>query len=174
MTKFRLDDMTLKDVKELYNKMFSSLIDKDILDKKYNEYLKKYNEMKQAEQNGYTVPNSRGRKFNYLRNILYGWYIEDLFYILIKKNPNVLSVEMSGNDSEHTFIYNDDEKKVYIAGSKTTIPDYLITMKNGSKVYLELKTSATEVYTIKIGNVKQLQKIMGYTNIYGMIIMIEI
>ncbi len=174
MAKLRLDDMSIEDVRKLYNKMFSDLIDKDTLDKIYNEYLEKYNRMKQAEKDGYTAPSGMGRRYNYLKNLLYGWYIEDLFYILIKKNPMVLSVEMTGNDSEHTFIYDDVEKKISIAGSKTTIPDYLITMKDNSKVYLELKTAAAEVYSIKIGNVKQLQKTMGSTNIYSMIIMIDL
>lgn len=174
MAKLRLDDMTLEDVKKLYDKMFSELIDKETLNRIYNEYLEKYNKMKQAEKQGYAAPTAMGRRYNYLKNLLYGWYIEDLFYILIKKNPMVLSVEMTGNDSEHAFVYDDIEKKVSIAGAKTTIPDYLITMKNGSKVYLELKTAAAEVYSIKIGNVKQLQKTMGSTNIYSMIIMIDL
>lgn len=174
MAKLRLDDMTLDDVKILYDKMFSDLIDKETLDKIYNEYLKKYNKMKQAETNGYAAPSAMGRKYNYLKNMLYGWYIEDLFYILINKNPLVSSVEMTGDDKEHEFIYDDINKKVSIAGNKTTIPDYLITMKNGTKVYLELKTAAAEVYSIKIGNVKQLQKTMGSTNIYSMIIMIDL
>lgn len=174
MSKIRLDDITLEDVKELYNPMFSNLIDKKVLDKVYNEYLEKYNKMIQSEKAGYSAPSAMGRKYNYLKNMLYGWYIEDLFFILIKKNPKVLSVEMTGNDSEHKFIYDDIERKISIAGSKTTIPDYLITMKNKEKVYLELKTSAAEVYSIKIGNVKQLQKTMGSTNVYSMIIMIDL
>ena len=174
MAKLRLDDMTIEDVKKLYDKMFCDLIDKETLDKIYNEYLEKYNRMKQAEKDGYTAPSAMGRRYNYLKNMLYGWYIEDLFYILIKKNPMIASVEMTGNDSEHTFVYDAVEKKVSIAGSKTTVPDYLITMKNGSKVYLELKTAAAEIYSIKIGNVKQLQKTMGSTNIYSMIIMIDL
>ena len=174
MTKLRLDDMTLETVKELHDKMFCNLIDKDALNIIYNEYLEKYNKMKQAEKDGYEAPSAMGRKYNYLKNMLYGWYIEDLFYILIKKNPMVLSVEMTGNDSKHEFIYDAVNKKISIAGSKTTIPDYLITMKDGAKVFLELKTAAAEVYSIKIGNVKQLQKTMGSTNIYSMIIMIDL
>ena len=174
MEKLRLDDMTLEDVKELYDKMFCKLIDEKTLNKIYNEYLEKYTEMKQAEKEGYSAPSAMGRRYNYLKNMLYGWYIEDLFYILIKKNPKVLSVEMTGNDYEHKFIYDRTKKKVSIAGTKTTIPDYLITMKNGTKVYLELKTAAAEVFSIKIGNVKQLQKTMGSTNIYSMIIMIDL
>lgn len=174
MTKLRLDDMTLDNVRELYNKMFGNLIDKNTLDKVYNKYLEKYNRMKKAENDGYSAPSAMGRRYNYLKNMLYGWYIEDLFYVLIKKNPMVLSVEMTGNDSEHAFVYDDFEKKISISGLKTTIPDYLITMKNGSKVYLELKTAAAEVYSIKIGNVKQLQKTIGFTNIYSMIIMIDL
>jgi len=174
MTKLRLDDMTIETVKELYDKMFCNLIEQDTLDNIYNTYLEKYNKMKQAEKDGYKAPSAMGRKYNYLKNMLYGWYIEDLFYILIKKNPMVLSVEMTGNDSKHEFIYDTVKKKISIAGSKTTIPDYLITMKDGAKVYLELKTAAAEVYSIKIGNVKQLQKTMGKTNIYSMIIMIDL
>lgn len=174
MAKLRLDDMTLDDVKELYDKMFKNIIDVSTLNRVYNEYLIKYNEMLQAEKDGYAAPSAMGRRYNYLKNMLYGWYIEDLFYILIKSNPEVLSVEMTGNDSEHSFIYDHVEKKVSIAGTKTTIPDYLITMRNGSKVYLELKTAAAEVFSIKIGNVKQLQKTMGSTGIYSMIIMIDL
>ena len=170
----RLDDMTISDVKELYDKMFNNLIDTKTLNNTYIGYLEKYNKMKMAEKKGYSVVNSMGRKFNYLKNILYGWYIEDLFYILIGKNPLVLSIEKTGNDSEHLFIYDDKDKKIRIKGLKTTIPDFLITMKNGKKVYLELKSSAVEVYSIKAGNVKQLQKTMGTTGIYSMIIMIDL
>ena len=38
MAKLRLDDMTIEDVKKLYDKMFCDLIDKETLDKIYNEY----------------------------------------------------------------------------------------------------------------------------------------
>lgn len=174
MDKIRLDDMTIQDVQKMYNRMFDGIIEKSELDKVYKEYEIKYNEMKTAEQNNYSAPSAMGRKYNYLKNMLYGWYIEDLFYILIKKNPLVEKIEMTGNDSEHLFIYNHELKKVSIAGAKTTIPDYLITMKNGKKVYLELKTAAAQVFSIKIGNVNQLQKTMGSTNIYSMIIMIDL
>lgn len=174
MKKIRLDDMTLDNVRDLYNEMFDDLIDDDTKRKIYNIYLEKYNKMEQAEKDGYAPPSAMGRKYNYLKNMLYGWYIEDLFFVLIKKNPKVLSVEMTGNDSKHSFIYNNIEKKISVEGNKTTIPDYLITMKNGDKIYLELKTAAAEVYSIKNGNVKQLQKTMGTTNIYSMIIMIDL
>lgn len=174
MAKIRLDDMTIEQVRDLYNPMFNHLIKKEILDEIYNEYLVKYNEMKFAEENGYTPPSGMGRKFNYLRNILYGWYIEELFFLLIKENPNVKKVEYSGNDAQHTFIYDHKNKKVTIAGTKTTNPDFLITLITGVKLYMELKTAAAEVYSIKVGNVKQLYKTMGYTNIYSMIIMVDL
>lgn len=172
--KIRLDDMTIDDVKILYNAMFNDLIDTEKLDEVYEIYLVKYSEMKAFEENGYQAPSGMGRKFNYLKNMLYGWYIEDLFYILLNKNPRVLTVELTGDDSTHNFIYDHENKTVKIEGEKTTNPDYLITLNSGKKIYLELKTAAAEVYSIKIGNVKQLQKTMGFTSIYSMIIMIDL
>lgn len=65
MSKIRLDDMTIEEVRELYNPMFVELIDSVTLDKIYKEYLYKYNEMKTAEKNGYDAPSGMGRKFNY-------------------------------------------------------------------------------------------------------------
>lgn len=174
MAKIRLDDMSIEDVRKLYEPMFQDLLEQNLLDSVYQEYQQKYEEMLDAEAKGYSAPSAMGRRYMYLKNMLYGWYIEDLFFEVIKKNPNVLKVEQTGNDSEHLFIYDHDKKKVTIAGSKTTIPDFLITMNNGKQVYLELKTAAAEVYSIKIGNVKQLQKTMGSTNIYSMIIMIDL
>lgn len=174
MAKIRLDDMTITEVRDLYNPMFEELIDKFKLDEIYNNYLIKYNEMKDAETSGYTAPSGLGRKFNYLKNMLYGWYIEDLFYILIKQNPNVKDIEFTGNDAEHNLKYDHINKKVTIGGTKTTNPDFLITLNSGVKIYLELKTAAAEVYSIKAGNVKQLHKTMGYTDIYSMIIMVDL
>ena len=174
MAKIRLDDMTIEEVRNLYNTMFNSLISQDVLENIYKGYLKKYNEMKVAEKNGYDAPSGMGRRFNYLKNILYGWYIEDLFFLLIKQNPNVREVEFTGNDAEHKLKYDHENKKVTIGGTKTTSPDFLITLKSGTQIYLELKTAAAEVYSIKVGNVKQLQKTMGYTDIYSMIIMVDL
>lgn len=174
MKNIRLDDMTIKDVKELYDPMFNNLISQDILDNVYNKYLFKYNEMKEAEKNGYDAPSGMGRKFNYLKNILYGWYIEELFFLLIKRNSNVSDVKFTGKDAEHDLKYNHENKKVTIAGIKDTTPDFLITTSSGKKVYLELKTAAKEIYSVKIGNVKQLQKTMGFTDIYSMIIMVDL
>ncbi len=172
--KIRLDDMTIEDVKELYNPMFKDLIEETVLERLYLKYLEKYKEMKVAEKNGYKAPSAMGRKYSYLRNMLYGWYIEDLFYILLQKNPKIESVILSGDDREHKFLYDHENKKIGISGDKTTNPDYLITLKNGEKIYLELKTAVAEVYSIKVGNVKQLQKTMGFTSIYSLIIMVDL
>lgn len=94
--------------------------------------------------------------------------------MLIKQNPNVSSVEFTGNDAEHNLKYDHENKKVTIGGTKTTNPDFLVTLNNGVQIYLELKTAAKEIYSIKVGNVKQLHKTMGYTGIYSMIIMVDL
>lgn len=172
--KIRLDCMTIEQVKKLYNSMFENLIEKDLLDKIFNNYLEKYNEMKKAEQAGYSVLGGMGRGFKYLKNMLYGWYIEDLIFHLIKQNPTVKIIEFTGNDSNHNFIYNIQEKTITVEGNKTTNPDFLVTLNNNIKFYLELKTAAANVFSIKIGNVKKIQKIMGFTDIYSMIIMIDL
>ena len=174
MAKIRLDDMTIGEVRNLYNPMFQNLISEETLDTIYSSYLSKYLEMKEAEKNGYDAPSGMGRRFNYLKNILYGWYIEDLFFLLFQQNPNVKSVEFTGNDAEHQLKYDHENKKISIGGIKTTNPDFLITLKTGTQIYLELKTAASEVYSIKVGNVKQLYKTMGYTDIYSMIIMVDL
>lgn len=173
MSKIRLDDMKIEDVKELYERIFDKYISKKKQEEIYFKYMKKYDEMKLKENEGYKVSNSMGRGFKYLTNVLYGWYIEELFVEVLKNNKNIIKIELTGNDSSHSFIYT-DEKKVKIVGEKTTVPDFLLTLIDGTKIYLELKTSATEVYTIKTGNVEQLQKTMGETNIYSLIVMIDL
>ena len=124
MAKIRLDDMTIGEVRNLYNPMFQNLISEETLDTIYSSYLSKYLEMKEAEKNGYDAPSGMGRRFNYLKNILYGWYIEDLFFLLFQQNPNVKSVEFTGNDAEHQLKYDHENKKISIGGIKTTNPDF--------------------------------------------------
>ena len=115
-----------------------------------------------------------GRGFKYTLAILYGWYIEELIYNLISKNPDVAQIEYTGNDAEHNFIFDEENKLIKIAGEKTTNPDFLITLKDKRKFFIELKTAAAGIFTIKKGNVMQLYKTIATTKIYSIILMIDV
>ncbi len=170
----RLDEMELNEVNKMYDSMFGSLVSKQSYDKAYKSCKKNYKEMQKAVNDKIKPPSSMGRGWKYVRNIIYGWFVEDLFYELLKLNKNIKKIELTGNDKEHKIVYDYTTKKSTIAGAKTTFPDFLITLKNNERIYLELKTAAKEIYSIKIGNVKQLYKTMGESQIFSCIVMIDL
>lgn len=170
----RLDEMELEEVNNVYSAMFKNLVSEESYDEAYKHCLKNYNEMIQAEKSKISPPPSMGRGWKYVKNMIYGWFVEDLFYGLLKLNSNIKDIQLTGNDKEHKVIYNYNTKKSRIAGEKTTNPDFLITLKNNTKMYLELKTAAKGIYSIKTGNVKQLYKTMGESQIFSCIVMLDL
>ena len=170
----RLDEMELNEVDNLCKTMFGNIVSKNSYKKAYESCLNNYNEMIQAENKKISPPPSMGRGWKYVRNMIYGWFVEDLFYELLKINTNIKLIELTGNDKMHKIIYDYKTKKSKIEGEKTTKPDYLITLKNDKKIFLELKTAAKGVYSIKAGNVKQLYKTMGESQIFSCIVMIDL
>lgn len=170
----RLDEMTIDEVNGYYKTIFSSSLSDDEFNKVSNIYTEKYNEAVHYDHIGYKTSGGMGRGFKYTKNILYGWYIEELFYILLNKNKFVKSVEYSGNDADHMLIFDHTNKLIKIAGDKTTNPDFLITLKDDRQFFIELKTAAAGVFSIKQGNVNQLYKTMGFTEIYSVVLMVDI
>lgn len=170
----RLDELELSEVDNMYKLMFGNLISDCDYKKAYELCSVNYSEMIKAENNKIAPPPSMGRGYKYVRNMIYGWFFEDLFYELLKKNKTIKNIELTGNDREHKIIYDYTTKKSKILGEKTTFPDYLLTLNDGNKMYLELKTAAKGIYSIKIGNVKQLYKTMGESQIFSCIIMIDL
>lgn len=171
----RLDEMNIDEVEQYYRNIFEGQLSTNEFDKISSQYRSKYEEVYNAHYNlHYKVSGGMGRGFKYTLAILYGWYIEELIYNLISKNPDVAQIEYSGNDAEHNFIFDEENKLIKIAGEKTTNPDFLVTLKDKRKFFIELKTAAAGIFTIKKGNVEQLYKTIGSTNIYSMILMIDI
>lgn len=171
----RLDEMNIDEVEQYYRNIFEGQLSTNEFDKISSQYRSKYEEVYNAHNNlHYKVSGGMGRGFKYTLAILYGWYIEELIYNLISKNPDVVQIEYSGNDSEHNFIFDDKNKLIKIAGEKTTNPDFLITIKDGRKFYIELKTAAAGIFTIKKGNVMQLYKTLAATRVYSIILMIDV
>ena len=171
----RLDEMNIDEVEQYYRKIFEGQLPKDEFNRISSQYRIKYEEVYDAHYNlHYKVSGGMGRGFKYTLAILYGWYIEELIFNLISKNHNVLEIEYSGNDAEHNFIFDKENKLIKIAGEKTTNPDFLVTLKDGRRFFIELKTAAAGVFTIKKGNVMQLYKTIATTKIYSIILMIDI
>lgn len=171
----RLDEMKFEEVKVYYKKIVSDELSSEIFKSISDLYEKKYNQVYNKHYvEGYKVSGGMGRGFKYILAMLYGWYIEELIFNILLKNIYIQDIEYAGNDSEHEFIFDDVNKKIKIAGEKTTNPDFLITLKNGKKFYIELKTAAAGVFTIKKGNVMQLYKTIATTNIYSIILMVDI
>ena len=170
----RLDEMELDEVNIMYKSMFGSLVPKQSYDKAYKSCKKNYEEMVKAEKDKIKPPSSMGRGWKYAKNMIYGWFVEDLFYELLKLNKNIKKIDLTGNDKEHKIIYDYETKKSIIVGAKTTVPDFLITLSNNKKMYLELKTAAKGIYSIKTGNVKQLYKTMGESQIFSCIVMLDL
>lgn len=171
----RLDEMTINEVENYYKTMFNNILTEDEFEKISTKYKEKYDEVYNYHYiHHFKVNGGMGRGFKYILAILYGWYIEELIFILIKKNNSVKEISYSGNDSEHNFIFDNESKLIKIAGEKTTNPDFLITLKNGYQFFIELKTAAAGIFTIKKGNVMQLYKTVATTQIYSIILMIDI
>ena len=170
----RLDEMELEEVNHLYKTMFGELVPKQSYDCAYKICANNYNEMIEAERNKIKPPSSMGRGWKYVKNLIYGWFVEDLFYELLKQNITIKNIELTGNDREHKISYNYIEKTSKVLGEKTTTPDYLITLNNDRQMFLELKTAAKGIFSIKIGNVKELYKIMGKSQIFSCIIMLDL
>ena len=128
--------MELNEVDSLYRIMFGHIISKSSYKKAYESCLENYNEMIRSENKKINPPPSMGRGWKYVRNMIYGWFVEDLFYELLKLNKNIKLIELTGNDKMHKIIYDYKTKKSKIEGTKTTKPDFLITLNNGEKIFL--------------------------------------
>lgn len=171
----RLDDMDFNEVSLLYKDIFSSLLDikqfndiKNNFNNVYDKYLEYYNK-------GYRSKSTLGRgSLQWGRNIIWGWFIETLLKEILLKNKNIKTVDFVGGDSKHQFIYIDETKTITIQGQKTVEPDFIITLVNNKTFYIELKTAAKEIFTIKKGNVEQLYKTSAYNDKITVILMIDL
>lgn len=172
----RLDEMDLNEVSIKYESIFIKLIGEPTFNKIllkisniYKEYILFINKKYKVKKGTF----GRG-ELKWGRNIIWGWYIELLLKDLLIKNPNIKKIEFTGGDSSHKFNYNQIEKEISIEGTKTTIPDFLITLNNGKEFFLELKTAAVEVFTIKKTNVERLYKEVAYNGKLSLILMIDL
>lgn len=171
----RLDDMDFNEVSLLYKKLFSPLIDITSFDKIKNHFNNIYDKYLEYFNNGYRSKSTLGRgSLQWGRNIIWGWFIETLLKEILLKNKNVKAVDFIGGDSKHQFIYIDETKTITIQGQKTVEPDFIITLKNDKTFYIELKTAAKEIFTIKKGNVEQLYKSSAYNDKITVILMIDL
>lgn len=172
----RLDEMDFNEIKICYKDIFKSLIDpkqfeiiSNKIENQYNEYIEYINIKK------YKSPNTMGRgAIKYGRNIIWGWYIEDLVMLILAKNNQIKSIEKLGGDKSNSFIYDNNERKIKIEGEKTVIPDFKIINTDGVEYCIELKTAAKEVFTIKQGNIEQLYKEPAVNNRITVILMIDL
>ena len=171
----RLDEMDFNEISIEYEEIFDfcdkqALIKiKDCINLIYEKYIKNI-------KNGFKIKGGTlGRgELKWGRNIIWGWYIEKIILEILKNNKYVSNIEFYGGDLSHEFIYDNTTKKILIEGIKETKPDFLIKLKSGIEICIELKTAAKGIFTIKKGNVEQLYKEAGYNNRITLILMIDL
>jgi len=170
-----LRDMDLNEVTILYKMLFHGIIVESIFNKIALNYQKKYNIFIEYKNKGYNSPSAMGRdKIAYGRNVIYGWFVEELILELLKCNKFVDNVEFFGKDKSHDFIYFNETKEIKIAGSKSTDPDILVTLKNQTKFLVEIKTAAKNIFSIKKGNVQNLIRSTANFNLSCIILMLDL
>ncbi len=171
----RLDEMEFAEIANIYKKIISEIINEEEFEKEKREYEKKYINFFEHINAGMKIKGGTlGRgEIKYARNIIYGWFLESLISKAISKNPKVKRIKFFGDDKSHGFFVNQDSK-IEIKGPKTTEPDFLIEFHNGDNMFMELKSAAKEIFTIKKGNIEQLSKAAGFNKIPTSIIMIDL
>lgn len=171
----RLDEMEFIEISNIYQQMVKDILNENTFRKIKTEYEEKSIQFMKYVDKGYKIKGGTlGRgELKYSRNIIYGWFLEKLILKIIEKNKSIQNIKFSGNDGTHNFFIN-EEDKIEITGSKTTIPDFLIEFKNGKKLLMELKSAAREIFTIKKGNVKSLLKSAAFEKIPTSIMMIDL
>jgi hypothetical protein len=170
-----LRDMDLNEATLLYKNIFENILGKNLFEEITNNYQIKYNKFLEFKNKGYNSPTAMGRdKIAYGRNIIYGWFVEELIGEVIKKNTFVSNIIYFGQDKEHDFIYDDIKKNITINGKKTTDPDILIELKNKTKFLVEIKTGARNIFTIKKGNVDSLIKSTADYNLSCIVLMLDL
>lgn len=108
----------------------------------------------------------------YGRNMLYGWYLEELFLEILRNNIYVKTVSLFGDDKGHDFIV--EKNKIKLLGKKSTTPDFLVELKNDKKIFIELKSASKNIFSIKKGNVDSLKKSIVEFDRITSILMIDI
>ena len=170
-----LRDMDMEQVILLYKKVFNMLVSDSIFETIEQSYRAKYINFLKHKELGYNSPTAMGRdKIAYGRNIIYGWFCEELFVELLKTNLFIKQVELYGSDKLHDFVYLHNEKNIKIEGSKTVEPDIEITLKSEQRILLELKTASKDAFTIKIGNVESLFKSTAFSNCVSVVLMLDL
>lgn len=169
----RLDDMEFLEVKNKYSSFFLEIIKDDIFNNISDNYENKYSHLLNLLEKKFKFASTMGRAdLQYGRNMLYGWYLEELFLEVLKKNKFISKVKLFGDDKEHNFIIEKD--KIKPKGKKSTSPDFLIELKNSKKIFIELKSAAKNIFSIKKGNVETLKKSIAEFDIVTSIIMVDI
>lgn len=171
----RLDETEFTEIVSIYKNMTNKLLSEKEFEESRKTYENKYLKFINYVDKGHKIKGgTMGRgETKYARNIVYGWFLENIISKVILKNPKVKEIEFFGDDNAHDFFINDDSK-IEIIGPKTTEPDFLIKFKNGGKMLMELKSAAKEIFTIKKGNIEQLSKAAAFNQIPTSIIMIDL
>lgn len=170
----RLDDMEFEEVSARYAFIFAQIIGKRRFRRISELNKKKYNRMKKLVGKRMKFKGgAMGRgDLQYGRNMLYGWFLEELMLDAIKKNSQVRRVKFFGEDKYHDFKV--EKRKIVILGKKSTEPDYLIGLKKRKGFLLELKSAAKDVYSIKKGNVESLIRSFVKYSLPTAIVMIDL
>jgi hypothetical protein len=171
----RLDELDFFQIESLYTNLTDSIIDSVILTAINKKIESQYKEFINYYDKNYKFSATLGRgTLKYCKNIIYGWYIEEIIFEILKNNPNIKQISAIGEDNSHSFTYNHIEKKITIAGKKSTTADFEIILNSNQKFFLELKTSNKGIYTIKDTNVKSLIKSSANFNIPTLILMLDL
>lgn len=171
----RLDEMEFVEISSRYQTIFSDLIWKNKFEKIEKENYDKYKLLQEYINKGYKFKwwAMWRSPITYWRNMLYGWFLEDLLFYLLSKNLSINLIEWFGDDSKHDFFIN-DKNQIEIYWSKTTQPDYIIKLNNWKEFLLELKSASKWIFSIKKWNIDQLSKSCAYNWKITLILMIDL
>jgi len=167
--------MDLNEVTILYRNLFENMFQADIFEKISLSYQCKYNTFLEFKNKGYNSPTAMGRdKIAYGRNIIYGWFLEELLAEFLQNNQFIKNIAFFGKDKNHDFVYFHNEKNIKIAGTKSADPDILITLKSDVKFLVEIKTAAKNIFTVKDSNIQNLINSTAQNDLSCIVLMLDL
>ena len=168
-------EMDFTEVSVLYDIFTENILDKKLFLKIKNKYQSIYEEFIKYKNKNYKSPTAMGRdEIQYGRAIIYGWFIEEIIFEILKQNKKIKEIKYFGDDKLHEFIYDHALKQIKIKGEKSTAPDLFIEFNNKDKLLLELKTGIKDLWTVKKTNVKGMIEWTAKENISSALLMIDI
>ncbi len=172
----RLDELEINEIFSFYSNFFKDFGIDSIIVRLFEKYSKLLEEFTVKCEMGYKIKyGTMGRgEIKWGRNIVYGWFFEEIIFEILKMNPNIKQISFYGGDMSKNFIYESSSLKIDIPGIKSSKPDLKIELNSGEILCIEIKTAAKDIYSIKNSNVESLYREFAENNVLSLIIMFDL